>query len=162
MTGEALTVVDWVAYDSTNSSLEAPLPVLGGWFGVKRRNTWADYEKDLLAEAVPYALAMKEAVVAAGIREGGDWHQDEGVPVFSDRRVLRMSYRAWGDLLAAIWSDADGLPYSYMNFYMSPGATAESIRADMEARPRLYGTPAERAAYEKELLEALRSQRATP
>lgn len=55
-----------------------------------------------------------------GIREGGDWHQSDacGCPVFSDGTTALFSYRAWGDIMAAIWSEHDGKDYGYMDFYM--------------------------------------------
>jgi hypothetical protein len=41
-------------------------------------------------------------------------------PVFDDGTVGGFSFRAWGDLLAAVWNTAEGTTkYSYMSFYMS-------------------------------------------
>lgn len=62
---------------------------------------------------------MRQAIIARGLRRGGDWHQNSapGVPVFDDGSVATFTYRAWGDLLAAVWANADGRDYSYVDFY---------------------------------------------
>jgi len=64
-----------------------------------------------------YAEAIRTRVVADGIRASGNWHQEEGHPLFSDGTVGVFSCRAWGDLLAAIWSEEEDKDYHYMNFY---------------------------------------------
>ena len=67
------------------------------------------------------------------VRRGGDWHQDakDGVPVFDDGAVGRFTWRAWGHLLAAIWSAEDRCTYTYMDFYMDSCVTD----AGMELSP---------------------------
>ena len=67
------------------------------------------------------------------LRRGGDWHQDakDGVPVFDDGAVGRFTWRAWGHLLAAIWSAEDRCTYTYMDFYMDSCVTD----AGMELSP---------------------------
>jgi hypothetical protein len=91
---------------------------MGGWAD---GNTWAEYLAEVGPEVAPYAEAFRVAVLARGLREGGDWHQeaDDGAPVFSDGTIATFSYRAWGDVLACIYTTEDGTPYSYMDFYMS-------------------------------------------
>ena len=117
---EPVRVAEWVAYDDVDEYPEAPIGGLGGWFGFKEPNTWRDYLGAWAPEAHPHIHALRESIVERGVRWGGDWHQnaDDGTPVFSDGSVATFSYRAWGDLLAAIWSDVDGRAYSYMTFYM--------------------------------------------
>lgn len=53
----------------------------------------------------------------------GAEHQNSstGVPVFSDGTCFRASMRAWGQVMASVYSGADGEKLSYMNFYMSLG-----------------------------------------
>jgi hypothetical protein len=121
---ERVTVVRWVDELETAGLAEAPVGGLGGWFGLKQPNTWQDYLDSWKEPAHPYIYALRASIVERGIRWGGDWHQeaDDGTPVFSDGTVAEFSYRGWGDLLAAIWSDEDGQAYSYVNFYMGwPG-----------------------------------------
>ena len=50
----------------------------------------------------------------------GQDHQnaETGVPVFSDGTCLRASMRAWGQIMAAIYSAVEGIELSYMDFYM--------------------------------------------
>ena len=40
------------------------------------------------------------------------------MPLFSDGKVATFSFRGWGDLMAAIWSEAEDKDYGYMDFYM--------------------------------------------
>lgn len=55
-----------------------------------------------------------------GLRRGGDWHQygEDGVPVFDDGTIATFSFRAWGDLMAAIWAEADGRRHGYKDHYL--------------------------------------------
>lgn len=41
---------------------------------------------------------------------------DCGCPVFSDGTVSRMSFRAWGDFMAAVWSEEEDKDYCYVDF----------------------------------------------
>ena len=113
-----MEVVKWMSYEDAKE-LEESIGGLGGFFQHGMR--WKDYLAIWDDETIPYAEALKEVVVGESIKEGGDWHQwsDEGVPVFEDGTVAVFSYRAWGDLLAAIWSEEEDKDYSYMDFYMS-------------------------------------------
>lgn len=111
-------VIGWVSYGSVEL---LDLPDLGGWGGwIEHGQRWADYIDDIEAAKTPYFEALRQAILARGLRRGGDWHQSSaaGVPVFDDGSVATFTYRAWGDLLAAIWADADSRDYSYVDFYM--------------------------------------------
>lgn len=111
-------VIGWVSYGSIEL---LDLPDLGGWGGwIERGQRWADYIDDIEAAKTPYFEALRQDILARGLRRGGDWHQNSaaGVPVFDDGSVATFTYRAWGDLLAAIWADADCRDYSYVDFYM--------------------------------------------
>ena len=63
---------------------------------------------------------IKEDIIKKGYRFSGNFHQfgESGVPVFSDGTCFRASMRAWGRLMANIYSEVDGINYSYMFFYM--------------------------------------------
>ena len=111
-------VIGWVSHGSVEL---LDLPDLGGWGGwIEHGQRWADYIDDIEAAKTPYFEALRQAILARGLRRGGDWHQNSagGVPVFDDGSVATFTYRAWGDLLAAVWADADGRDYSYVDFYM--------------------------------------------
>ena len=114
-----ITVVDWISEDETENR-ECSVGGLGGWFGWKKKGQrWKDFIKRVKDEKKPYYEAIRKSVVENGIRYTGVQHQDEddGVPLFSDNTIGSFSYRAWGDLMAAIWSEEEDKDYSYMNFY---------------------------------------------
>lgn len=56
----------------------------------------------------------------------GEDHQNSftGVPVFSNGTCLRASMRAWGAIMANVYTGPDGERLSYMDFYMSLGDDA--------------------------------------
>lgn len=112
-----ITVVDWIPYEKASELPEA-VGGLGGWFDNGHR--WADYIDGCSDEAKPYYEAIRKSVIERGLKLGGDEHQesDEGCPLFSDGKSGTFSYRAWGDLMAAIWSEHENKDYSYMDFYM--------------------------------------------
>lgn len=135
-----MMVVEWIAYPDAEGRREAPIGGLGGWFGVggadgwSGNHTWADYLAEWDPSVHHYAEALRHAVVVGRIWECGDWHQGEhcnGVPVFDDGTAATFSMRAWGDLLAAVWSEQLGRPFCYMDFYY---ATAPARPEDFEAR----------------------------
>ncbi len=117
-----MKVDSWIAYDDATDMPES-FGGMGGWFNARDdlRHTWDDFLGEFVETVHPYIHALREAVVEGGIRHGGDWHQnsESGVPVFSDGSVARFTYRAWGDLLAAIWTKEDPeTRYTYLTFYM--------------------------------------------
>lgn len=111
----------WISYRES----EALPPELdrGGMGGWVNGHNFAQYLETLeIPLDDPHYRLLYSEIVARGLREGGDWHQcaDDGVPLFSDGTYITFSYRAWGDLLAAIWNTEEKTNrYGYMNFYMS-------------------------------------------
>ena len=125
---DRVTLVDWISDDDTGQR-EVAIGGWGGGFGYnneegekreKVRHRWNDYLEDMAPECIPYAEALREACVKHNIRITGYQHQNDadGVPVFSDGKIGSFSFRAWGDLMAAIWSEAENKDYNYMDFYM--------------------------------------------
>lgn len=112
-----VTVKDWISYDEA-SGKDVSIGGIGGFF--KEGMRWEDYFDDLKDEVKPYALAIRDAVVKGGIKLTGEQHQlsSNGVPLFSDDTTGQFSYRAWGDIMAAIWSTAENRDSHYMEFYM--------------------------------------------
>lgn len=111
-------VVEWIAYDAAD---RRGAPDIGGWGGVMTKQMrWADFIADIDAKWCGHYEAMRQAILVRGLCRGGDWHQaaPDGVPLFDDGAIATFSFRAWGDLMAAVWSDADGRGYGYMDFYM--------------------------------------------
>lgn len=115
-----MKVIEWIAYEDVGDRLDS-IGGMGGWFNWKEKGKrWKDYIAYKSEEERPYAEAIRESVLELKIRAGGDWHQhsDGGVPLFEDNTVGTFSYRAWGDIMAAIWSEAEDKDYTYMDFYM--------------------------------------------
>lgn len=108
----------WISYGEAEGLPEAPMCDWGGWFAEGHR--WDDYLAALPDGTSEHAEALRADVVAKRLRLTGEQHQygDGGVPVFSDGTAGVFTYRAWGDLMAAIWSTEDGRDYHYMDFYM--------------------------------------------
>lgn len=111
-----MTVIEWIAYDDTEK-YQSSIGGLGGFFQDGMR--WNDFIERFTEEAQVYFEAVRTDVIAKGIRLTGQQHQyaDNSVPVFEDNTVGTFSYRAWGDLLAAIWSEYEDKDYCYMDFY---------------------------------------------
>jgi hypothetical protein len=112
---QAVTVVDWISYEESESKHES-IGGMGGWVDGQG---WPEFIADIADTHRPYYEALRSAIVANRVKCGGDAHQDSMVPVFSDGTVGSFSYRGWGDLLAAIWNTEDGGSRSYMSFYMN-------------------------------------------
>ena len=127
---QRITVVKWISNKDASAREEA-VGGFGGWFGydedngnsqklVKAHHRWKDYIAIWAPEAQPYLEAIRVSVLAKGLRLAGEQHQytEEGVPLFNDGKVAAFSFRGWGDLMAAIWSEAEDKDDGYMDFYM--------------------------------------------
>lgn len=87
---------------------------------------WTNFEcryptKTVEGEEVTQIVQLiGDEVVKYGYSFSGQEHQNAltGVPVFSDGTCLRASMRAWGQIMAAIYSSVEGVNLSYMDFYM--------------------------------------------
>lgn len=111
----SVEVVDLISYKEAEGKTET-IGGLGGWFS--DGNRWKDYVENFADKGREYAEAIRKYIVEHDIKRGGDWHQREGTPLFSDGTVASFSYRAWGDIMAAIWSEEEDQDYNYMSFYM--------------------------------------------
>lgn len=113
-------VVDWISYDDIGGREEA-ISGMGGFFDFNEKGMrWKDYIEIWKDEVKPYAEAIRESVLQRGSLLTGSEHQSSanGVPLFDDGKIGSFSYRAWGDLMAAIWSEKENKDYNYMDFYM--------------------------------------------
>ena len=116
--GSMRHVIGWV---STASIESRQLVDVGGWGGsVAEGDGWREFIAEIGEPFVPHYEALRRAIIARGLRRGGDWHQraPDGVPVFDDGAIGTFSFRAWGDVMAATWATQDGRAYGYMDFYM--------------------------------------------
>jgi hypothetical protein len=115
-----MRVVDWIGYRE-ESAHETSVGGLGGWFD---GHTWQDYLDNFQPETHPYYEAIRESIIEKKHWINGERHQngDDGVPLFEDGTIGSFSFRAWGDLMAAISESVDHGKHNYMEFYycMSP------------------------------------------
>ena len=113
-----MRVVEWISYPLAEKYPESPLGSLGGWFGMKDPDRWRDYLEVWHESVHPYCEAFREEVLRLSLKRGGFWHQSDkpGVPVFDDGTVPLFSMRAWGDIMAAIWSEEEATNYNYCQF----------------------------------------------
>lgn len=114
-------VTDWIDLGESEGKEEA-IGGIGGFFnaGMIHGMRWKDYIEIWKDETKPYAEAIRKNVIENNIKITGEKHQSSsnGVPLFDDGKIGSFSYRAWGDLMAAIWSEEESKDYNYMNFYM--------------------------------------------
>lgn len=119
-----IKVKEWIDYQKSSTYADAPCGGMGGWFGKSKDgwdagHRWKDYIEKYKEEARPYLEAIRESVIENGIRYTGQEHEDrtDGTPLFNDETVAIFSFRGWGDLMAAIWSEKENKNYCYMDFY---------------------------------------------
>jgi hypothetical protein len=107
----------FVTYAESENFPESGLGGLGGFFDVGMR--WEDYLNIWKEEHHPRLESLRTAIIKNNIRCTGAEHQVSTIscPVFEDGTCASYSYRAWGDLMAAVWSSHDNTDYTYMSFY---------------------------------------------
>lgn len=133
-----IRVVDWDGPFENVKEREHAFFVSGGWVD---GHSWSEYLEHMLASddagpgSLPYLEALRREVLSRRLFISGEDHQDWrfGTPVFSDGKVANFTWRAWGDFMAAVWSEAfQGL--GYMQFYMS-GPPSWAPRQDYDVSP---------------------------
>ena len=110
-----MKVVNWISLEQAKGHDES-IGGLGGWVDGE---TWRVYLDCIKDEHKEYYEALREAIVARKLRYTGYEHQNatDGVPLFSDNTIGSFSFRAWGDLMAAIYNTEEDANYSYIDFY---------------------------------------------
>lgn len=116
-TGKKITVVEWIDYDEAVEKYKESIGGMGGFFKDGMRGQ-KDYFDNIGISVRDYYDALRKEIIAKKIKCGGDRHQQDMTPLFSDGTYASFSYRAWGDLMAAIWSEEENKDYGYMDFYM--------------------------------------------
>ena len=115
----SIEVVEFVDLDEVDGKIrENELSTMGGFFLHGMR--WKDYLNFLSNDKTKeYAEALRKYIVEHNIRINGQEHQysESGVPLFSDNTIAVFSFRGWGDIMAAIWSEEEDMDYCYMDFY---------------------------------------------
>ena len=87
---------------------------------------WTNFESEYPTRSVEGSILkdivklIKDECLENGYVFSGQDHQNAltGVPVFSDGTCLRASMRAWGQIMAAIYSSVLETNLSYMDFYI--------------------------------------------
>jgi hypothetical protein len=116
---EGLTIVKWVTLQEARNLEENRLGGLGGFFQKGMR--WEDYKKEYIEEVHYMLEILRESITKNEIKWTGEDMQDNGYetyPLWSNGKTDSYSWRAWGDLMAAVWSSEENKDYSYMDFYM--------------------------------------------
>lgn len=114
-----MKVIKWISYDEAeNYTSNSFVGGLGGFFENGMR--WKDYEDGYTPEALQFIAALRKEILEKSLKISGEQHQykENCAPLFEDGTVALYSYRAWGDLMAAIWSEEENKDYSYFDFYM--------------------------------------------
>jgi hypothetical protein len=109
----------FITYAESEKYEENGLGGMGGWFSDGHR--WEDYIEGYSDEGKQLLEELRSQIIKNQIKCTGDEHQYssiQSVPLWDDDTVDTYSYRAWGDLMAAIWSTEDNRDYNYMDFYM--------------------------------------------
>ena len=127
-----MKIEKWITYQEAEGKEENGLGGWGGWFGYDEMNRgadgrwtmsrarWPDYLDYFEPKARPELEELYQSIVANRIRCTGEEHQSGAVavPLWDNGKVDTYSMRAWGDLMAAVWSTEDNKDYGYMDFYM--------------------------------------------
>ncbi len=117
-----VTVKRWISYNDSER-YKRSIGGWGGWFNADEKGMrWKDFIDEMEPEDRGYYEAVREAVIKNKIRMTGSGHQsdEQGIPRFSDDTVGVFTFRAWGDMMAAIWSEEEDKDYTYMDFYTGP------------------------------------------
>lgn len=117
-----IRVESWANYDDVEvRKLPQSCGGMGGW--VQERNSWNEYLERIPEGQKKYMEALKDEILEKDLHFTGEQHQHgDGIPIFSDNTQGSFSYRAWGDLMAAIWNSYRCVDQcdrkGYMDYYM--------------------------------------------
>lgn len=113
-----MTKITWITSNEGEKRQENGIGGTGGFF--KDGMRFNDYLEQFSEEGQKLVKQLQDSIIKERIWIGGDGHQlgDECVPMWPDGTVATYSYRAWGDLMAAVWSTEHDKDYNYMSFYM--------------------------------------------
>lgn len=117
-----IEVIRWISNEEAESK-QRSIGGMGGYFDKGMRGQ-KDYFDDINPECKDHYAALRKNIIENKIRITGEIHDsdsDDAVPLFSDDTVAQFSWRGWGDLMAAIWSEEENKDYTYMDFYMRRG-----------------------------------------
>lgn len=113
----SMAAIKTISWDASRVPEDgAALDWWGGFFVEGMR--WKDYLANFDQELHSYLEAARKSAIENNIKATGFEHQNGGVtPVFSDGRYFSLTLRAWGDFMAAVWSEAEDRDSHCMEFY---------------------------------------------
>jgi len=109
-----MKVIGWISHNDLEDGFEESFGSLGGFFKLGMR--WTDYLEVWPPEGGEYAEALRKEILKIKLQCEGPDHQNCRIPVFSDGTYALFSFRAWGDLMAAVWSEYENTDYSYLEW----------------------------------------------
>jgi hypothetical protein len=86
--------------------------------------SWSDYIHAYPEQDRPYIEALRQVILARRFRASKYW-MDRGerwVPRFADGTVLSFTSDGWSELQAAIWSEEEGVQYSFYDWMFAMGS----------------------------------------
>jgi hypothetical protein len=89
-------------------------------------HSWNDYLMAQPEQDRPYIEALRAVIVARRYKASYGW-MDHGacwVPLFEDATILDYGSGGWSGLQAAIWSEEEGVQYSYRDWDFGMGGEA--------------------------------------
>jgi len=113
-----MKIVKWITYSEARGKKENGLGGMGGWF--KDGMRWKDYKNSYKKIAYKMLETLRKSIIENGIKCTGEEHQQgaKAIPLWDNGKVDTYSFRAWGDLMAAVWSTEENTDYNYLSFYM--------------------------------------------
>lgn len=124
-----MKIEKWITYEEAADKEENGLGGMGGWFGARyeghkllgwdAHHRWKDYLDNFKPEAHPMLEELRRSILENKIRCTGAEAQNgyEAIPLWDNGKVDTYSMRAWGDLMAAVYSEEENHDYTYMDFY---------------------------------------------
>ena len=114
-----MNIEKWITTDEAEGKEENGLGGMGGFFSEGMR--WKNYKENYVPKVHEKLEELRRSIIENNIRCTGEERQEGGgnvVPLWSNGKVDTYSWRAWGDLMAAVWSEHENKDYNYMDFYM--------------------------------------------
>jgi len=105
--GQELSIVGWCGDDGADLFVGPDGWTDHSWTGGQPNPLgWIGYLSGFAPGIWLHLEVLRENMLRRKAHYSGDWHQRCGIPMFNDLSVIRMSQRAWGDFMSALWNEA--------------------------------------------------------
>lgn len=114
-----MQIVNWINNYEAKNKKSNGLGGMGGFFATGMR--WKDYLEIFIKEVHPQLEVLRKSILENKIKFTGQEMQRDNtktVPLWDDGTVTHYTWRSWGDLMAAVWSEEENKNYNYLDFYM--------------------------------------------